>query len=476
VIDPFIPVTELARLIRDREVSPVEVAQTYLDRIERLNPAVNAVVWMDVDAVHAAAARAERAVLDGSPLGPLHGVPIPIKDLNSVAGQPNTSSSLAIRDSPATETDPDVQLLFDAGAIALGRSNSPEFGALTVTENARHGKTRNPWSLAHTSGGSSGGASAAVAAGLAPAAHASDGGGSIRVPASATGLVGLKPSRGRVPSFIRGWEHSTTEGAITRTVADTALLLDVMGRADPLSWYSAPDPVRPFSQEVGADPGRLRIGLLLEAPTGLRVDADCVRAATLVGRELQDLGPDVVEVRPRMFSSAAIRGFTGTIISASTYAIRVDDPDAVDPYIRRRRESALQVTAGEYASIAARLQAESREIVAQWGRDFDVLLTPTTAVLPPLVGAVYDEANADPDGRRETEARMVSFTAFVNIAGLPAITLPVHTSDGGLPVGAQLVGGPFDEATLIRLASQLEPRFRWYDKHPDEATLVPVLR
>uniref|UniRef100_UPI0013C46A1C amidase family protein n=2 Tax=Streptomyces scabiei TaxID=1930 RepID=UPI0013C46A1C len=172
MIDPFSTAQQIADLIRTKEVSPVEVAETYLDRIERINPAVNAVVWLDTDAVRAAAVRAERAVLRGDRLGPLHGVPVPIKDLSSVAGQPNTMSSLAIRDTPQTVTDPDVQLLLDAGAIPLGRTNSPEFGALTVSENARHGKTRNPWNPAHTSGGSSGGASAAVASGLALVAHA----------------------------------------------------------------------------------------------------------------------------------------------------------------------------------------------------------------------------------------------------------------------------------------------------------------
>ena len=472
MIDPFSTAQQIADLVRTKEVSPVEVAETYLDRIERINPAVNAVVWLDADAVRAAAVRAERAVLSGDPLGPLHGVPVPIKDLNSVAGQPNTMSSLAIRDTPRTVTDPDIQLLLDAGAIPLGRTNSPEFGALTVSENARHGKTRNPWNPAHTSGGSSGGASAAVAAGLAPVAHASDGGGSIRVPASVTGLVGLKPSRGRVPALVRGWEHSTTEGAITRTVRDAALMLDVMGRADRLAWYSAPEPGRPYIEEVGADPGRLRIGLLLGAPTGLPVDEECRTAALTAAQALRDLGHDVVEARPKMFSYEAIMGFTWTIISASTYAIEVDDPDAVDPYIRRRRETALEVTAGDYARTAARLQAESREVVAQWGRDFDVLLTPTTAVVAPPVGPVYDEANSDPDGPRATETRMVSFTAFVNIAGLPAISLPVHTTADGLPVGAQLVGAPYDEATLLRLSAQLEPRFRWHERHPDDAALT----
>ena len=477
MLDPYSPVTRVAELVRTKQVSPVEVADLYLDRIARLDGAVNAIVWLDEQAVRAAAARAADAVVRGEPLGRLHGVPIPVKDLHSCAGQPNTMSSLAVEERVETESDPDVARLLDAGAIPLGRSNSPEFGALTVSENRRHGVTRNPWRLDLTSGGSSGGASAAVAAGLAPAAHASDGGGSIRVPASVTGLVGLKPSRGRVPTLVRGWEHSTTEGAITRTVADTALLLDVMSGHDPLSWYSAPQPQRPFTAEVGAEPGRLRVGLLLDAPTGLPVDDDCREAALTLARALESCGHDVVPVAPFLFAPETFRDFAMIVISASTWALPLDHPERVEAFVARRRELAEAVHAGEYARIAARLQLETRTVAAQWGRDFDVLLTPTTACVAPPVGLVRDEANTDPDGPRLTELRMVSFTAFCNVSGLPAITLPAHRTADGVPVGAQLVGGPFDEAGLIRLASQVEPLLPLVGAHPaDEDLLVPVGR
>jgi amidase len=477
VLDPYTPVTTVAELVRNGQVSPVEVADLYLDRIARLDGAVHAIVWLDEDAVRSAAARAADAVARREPLGPLHGVPVPIKDLHSCAGQPNTMSSLAIDERIEAESDPDVATLLDAGAIPLGRSNSPEFGALTVSENLRHGITRNPWRLDLTSGGSSGGASAAVAAGLAPAAHASDGGGSIRVPASVTGLFGLKPSRGRVPTLIRGWEHSTTEGAITRTVADTALLLDVMTRFDPLSWYNAPAPARPFTAELGVDPGRLRVGLLLEAPTGMPVDDACREAALILGRALESAGHDVVPVQPYLFDADTFQAFAEVVISASTWAMPLDDPSKVDGYIARRRRVAETVHAGRYAEVAARLQLETRRVVAQWGRDFDVLLTPTTAAVAPPVGLVREEANAVPEVPRLTELRMVSFTAFCNVSGLPAITLPAHRTADGIPVGAQLVGGPFDEATLIRLASQLEPALPLVGAHPaDEDLLVPLGR
>lgn len=477
MLDPYTTATTIAELIRTGQVSPVEVADLYLDRIARLDGAVNSIVWLDEDAVRSAAARAADAVARREPLGPLHGVPVPIKDLHTCAGQPNTMSSLAVEERVATESDPDVAALLDAGAIPLGRSNSPEFGALTVSENLRHGVTRNPWRLDLTSGGSSGGASAAVAAGLAPAAHASDGGGSIRVPASVTGLVGLKPSRGRIRTLVRAWEHSTSEGAITRTVADAALFLDVMSGFDPLSWYSAPEPARPFRAEVGADPGRLRIGLLLDAPTGMPVDEACRDAALTLARALEAAGHDIVPVRPYLFDADTFRAFSEIVISASTWALPLDDPAKVDGYIARRRRLAETVHAGQYAEVAARLQLETRRVAAQWGRDYDVLLTPTTAIVAPPVGLVRDEANADPEVPRLTELRMVSFTAFCNVSGLPAISLPAHRTADGIPVGAQLVGGPYGEAQLLRLAAQIEPALPLIGAHPrDEDLLLPVPR
>ena len=461
-MDPFTSATELAAAIRRRELSPVEVVDTYLARIDETNPLINAVVWRNDDEVRSAARAAERAVMAGEELGPFHGVPIPIKDLSDVAGQPNTLSSLAVNDTPRTSTDLSVRKLQDAGFLLMGRTNSPEFGPLTVAENPRHGKTRNPWNPEHTPGGSSGGAAAAVAAGMAPVAHASDGGGSIRVPSSACGLVGLKPSRGRVPQEVLAWEHSTVEGAVTRTVADAAAVLDVMSGADPLAWYSAPVPARPFAAEAGLKPGRMRVGMLLESPTGTPVDADCATAARKLAHALEVAGHEVFDVAPTLFSREAIDAFQ-VIISASVWATPFDDVSKVDPYIAHRVRQAEAFHAGSYARAAAMLQLESRRIVAQWGRDFDVLLTPTMATTTPRVGVVLDEANADPEGPRLTELRMISFTSFCNITGLPAISLPVHTDDTGLPVGAQLVGPPFGEGRILALAAQAEEHFRWQE-------------
>lgn len=459
-MDPFSSAVGLAAQIRSREISPVEVTDLYLGRIEAINPALNAIVWRNDEDVRLAAKRAEQAVMDGVDLPPFHGVPLPIKDLTSVTGQPNTHCSLAMSDAPQAESDLSAEKLAAGGFLFMGRTNSPEFGPLTVTENARHGATRNPWDLSRTPGGSSGGAAAAVAAGLAPVAHASDGGGSIRVPSSACGLIGLKPSRGRVPQRVFGWEHSTTEGAIVRHIEDAASILDVMAGPDPLAWYSAPAPERPFAQEVGADTGRLRVGLLLTAPTGVPVDAECAAAAIKLAGILEGMGHDVYPVMPTLFSREAVEGFQ-MIIGASLAAMDYDDPARVDPYIAHRLATASRHSAGDYARASARLQLESRAIVGQWGHDFDVLVTPTMACETPLVGSVYHEANTDPAGPRQTELQMISFTSFCNITGLPAISLPVHASASGMPIGAQIVAGPYQEAMLIRLGSAVERDTAW---------------
>lgn len=466
MLDPFISATDLARALRTREVSAVETAEFFLDRVDAINPEINAIVWIDREDVLRRAAASDARIAAGT-ARPFEGVPIPIKDLTPVAGQPYTASSLAVDPEPAEANEVTVDLLEDAGFVLFGRTNSPEFGPLTVSENQRWGKTRNPWNPEYTSGGSSGGASAAVAAALAPVAHASDGGGSIRVPSSATGLVGIKPSRGRVPNDVRGWEQSTTEGAIARTVGDAAAMLDVLAAFDPLAWYSAPTPARPYVDELTATGPRLRIGLLLTPPTGVDVDPECIAAAHALADALAHAGHSVIPVDPFLYTEDAVRGFADLVISASVWATPFDhaNVDKLDAYIRYRFDRATAFHAGEYVALANRLQWETRQVVAQWGSAFDVLLTPTTACQTPLVGTVYDEANRTPDGPRLTELRTISFTSFVNIAGLPAVSLPVHTAANGLPVGAQLVGGPFDESTLVRLAAEVEPAFRWQDRH-----------
>lgn len=457
---------DLAAAIRRGDVSSVELMTEAIERRDRFDTELNAIVWHDDDASLAQARAADAAVAAGGDLPPFHGVPIPIKELTFVAGQPGTFGSLGVTDAPREHSDVVVDQLTSAGFVLFGRSNSPEAGPMSVTENQRFGVTRNPWDLQFSPAGSSGGAAVAVAAGYTPVAHATDGGGSIRMPASATGLVGLKPSRGRVPTAMPAWEHSIVDGVITRHVIDTAAILDELSRPNARGVYAAPPPARPFAAEVGAATGRVRVGLLLEAPSGVPVDEDACRAALALAAALEGLGHIVEPVSPFLYSEQAMRGFLNVVVNAWLWGTPYENPELAEPYIRARRERALTFTAADYAQAAARLYVETGPLTAQWGRDFDVLLSPTMATTPPLVGTVLAEANDDFDGTRVVENQMVAFTAFCNIAGLPAITLPVHTSEQGLPVGAQLVGGPFGEAELIRLAAAVEEHFGWATRIP----------
>lgn len=461
----------LAARIRTGELTAREATLQAIARIDEVNPSLNAIIWRNDEQALAQAdaldAQAAIARTSGENLPPFLGVPIPIKDLTSVAGQPNTLGSLGISDAPRSESELSVQLLQQAGFVLLGRSNAPELGPMTVSENKRWGVTRNPWNPEFTPGGSSGGAAASVASGMFSVAHASDGGGSIRVPSSCCGTVGLKPSRGRIPTRVTSWEASSTDGVITTNVADSASILDCLSIPNPNLYYpSAPSPDRPFATAPEAGGPRLRIGLLLDAPTGLPVDAECIAAAHKAATILEGLGHAVYPVAPRFYSREAIEGFLDVVINGSLYIYPYENASLAEEYIQRRRARALDFHAGDYAIAAARLHDETPDVRAQWGRDFDLLLTPTMATQTPRVGEVLAEANTNWDGGRETEIKMISFTAVSNISGLPAISLPVHTSSSGMPVGAQLVGGPFGEWELLRVAAEVEQVSAWASRLP----------
>lgn len=465
-MDHFASATELAALIRSRELSPVEVGKHYLARIDANDGEINAFVWRNDSEFLDAARAVEKAICAGEDVAPFAGVPMPIKDLVSVAGQPNTRGSLGISDEPQGASDPIVDRIINGGFLLMGRTNTAEVGMTQATENRRYGITRNPWNLARSPGGSSGGAAAAVAAGLAPVANASDGGGSIRMPASCTGLVGLKPSRARVPAKVLGWEHGSTGGVITRTVEDTARILDLISVSDPLGWYQAPAPERAFADELGRPSGTLKVGLLLETPTGVAVDSECADVARVTARLLEDLGHEILPVKPDIISQRALDIYLFTVIAAALHTVPYDDLTVAEPFIVTRRKMAEQVHSGEYARAVVEMHLESRKMIKHWTTDFDVLLTPTLATRVPEVGVIMADANRLLDGSSEHEARMLAFNVFANITGLPAISLPVGIDSDGLPVGAQLVGGPFQEAVLIRLASSLESQVRWQDRRP----------
>jgi amidase len=462
VLGPGSPALDLAAGLRSRELSAVELLDACLEVVDARNDELNAVIWRNDEDARAAAARADERLAAGEQ-APFLGVPIPIKDLTPVAGWPVTYGSRGAPEGPSEQSEPAVDALVRAGFVLCGRTNTPEFGVMTVAENDRYGISRNPWDLERSPGGSSGGAGAAVAGEMFPVAHATDGGGSIRIPASYCGLVGLKPSRGRVPRLAQGWMGAVVEGSLTRTVADTAAVLDVIAAVDPQAWYNAPAPARAFAQELGSEPGQLRIGLMAQAPLGLPTDEACMAAARAAAEALEELGHAVAEVEVPTISEELISPFiTLTVGGLADY----DGVDwsAVEPHIVGQRAHAGELGAYDYVVAARSLELLSRRETARWGRDFDVLLTPTSAIVPPQAGAIMAAQHATPDQPVADVVRSVSFTAFANITGLPAVSLPMHWSEDGLPIGAQLVGGPWQEGRLIALAAQLEQAVPWAER------------
>jgi amidase len=447
--DPFASATELAELVRRRDVSPEELVRLYLDRIETHDPAVNSFVTV-CDERALEEARAPRP-------GPFSGVPLPIKDLTETAGIRTTLSTRGLAAYVPERDAAVVARLRAAGFVVIGKTNTPELGLTPFTESELNGVCRNPWDAARTPGGSSGGAAAAVAAGLAPAAHGSDGGGSIRIPSSACGLFGLKPSRGRVsPAPFGDLYGFSTAGPIARTVLDAAALLDP---GDP---HLCPTPARPFVEEVGADPGRLRIALTVEPPIPAGVDAECAAAARAAGELLAELGHEVEEATPPWRSESLIDLFMTVWQTIPTlYEPRIRE--GYGPLAATLAARADATAAPEYLRALAGLQALVRRVVAFWD-DHDLVLTPTLALPPVPVGW----ADEEPDPWRQflRNATFTPFTPLVNVTGQPAVSLPLGRTEAGLPVGVQLVGRPVGEATLLRVSAQLEAARPWRDRAP----------
>ena len=463
-LDPSSSALELAAGLRRRELSAVELLDACLAAVDASNPQLNALIWRNDEDGRAAAAEADRRLAAGDD-APFLGVPLPIKDLTPVAGWPVSYGSRGAPEGVSEQSEMVVDALVRAGFVLCGRTNTPEFGVITAAENLRYGISRNPWDANRSPGGSSGGAAAAVAAGMFPIAHANDGGGSIRIPASYCGLVGFKPSRGRVPRLAQSWLGAVVEGVVAHTVADAAAVLDASAGPDPLAWYNAPAPLRPFAQETDTPPGQLRIGLMAQAPLGLPTDDACVAGAREVAATLAELGHLVEEVEVPTFSEEMVPPFIVLTVGGLADYEGVDW-SAVEPHIAHQRRHASELGAYDYVLAGRTLELISRRELARWGRDFDVLLTPTSAVLPPVAGTILEAQHAAPDQPVLDVVRSVAFTAFGNVTGLPAVSLPLHWSEDGLPVGVQLVAGPWQEASLIALSSQLEQARPWAERRP----------
>jgi amidase len=465
---PFDSALDLAAAIRERTISPTEALELYLERTDRLDPELNAFSLRDDERARADAAAATElvAATPVEDLPPFCGVPIPIKDLNQAQGWPTSYGSHSVPERPEDDDDLPVARLRRAGFVFMGKTTTPEFGSISVTESQRLGATRNPWDTRFTPGGSSGGAGAAVAAGMAPVAHASDGGGSIRIPASCNGLVGLKPSRNRITNRVETMTSASTSGVVTRTVADTAAVLDVMAELDRGAWNVAPPHTGAFADEVGVDPGRLRIRVTANNALGVPAAPACVDAVRAAAQLLSDLGHDVVEDDPHWPEPAEF--LTGFLTVWSTIAAPHADLDVerMEPHNKANWELAMATTAIAYARAQMTLAEASRSFTPQFGTDFDVLVTPTMAVEPPAVGSIWEGAEDNPGAPMINATPMAAYTAIYNVTGQPALSLPLHTSEAGLPVGVQFAAGPWQEAVLLRLAGQIERQSPWVDRWP----------
>ncbi len=464
---------EQAAAIRSGELSPVDITEHYLARIDRLNSQTGAFYTVTADLARQQAAAAEklavqaRAAGDPSGVPALNGVPIPIKDLNMVAGVRMTLGSTIFAENVATEDDYVVAELRKAGIVITGKTATPEFGLPCYTETKIGPPARTPWDLTRSAGGSSGGAAAAVAAGLAPAAQGSDGGGSIRIPSSVCGLFGIKPSRGRVSGgpLMPDLSGLSIDGPIARNVADAAALLDVMTCNYPGDMYYAPPlPAgQTFLGHAQREPGRLRIGRSMVAVVpGATVHPDCVAAYEDASSLLADLGHDVEDVE-LPFGPDAVPMFELLWYSMATLApIDPAQEGELLPLTRYLRGKGAAVTATELIFAQAYLQAVTRPALALLN-SYDAFLSPTLAA-PPVPVGYFDEV--DPAENFERQKRFTPYTALYNISGQPAVNLPLYWNADGLPIGVMLAGRIGDEATLISLSAQVEAARPWRDRHP----------
>ena len=459
----------LAELIRTKEATPEEVLAATLERIDGRNPAINAVVTRMDD-------HARAAIRAGLPDGPFKGVPYLLKDLGALYTGVVTSYGSGLFASNVPDHDSEiVARMKRAGLVIVGKSNTPEMGIAPSTEPRLFGPTRNPWNLGHSAGGSSGGAAAAVAAGMLPMAHATDGGGSIRIPASACGLFGLKPTRARNPmgpDAGEGWSGASIGHAVTWSVRDSAALLDATSGPDIGDPYWAPPPARPFLEEVGRDPGRLRIALTATPWLAGPVDPECAEAVRGAAKLCASLGHHIEEARPQ-FDEAAWGQASRTIVVASltftleTRAAALGRPlsqDDVERITWERVQEARAFSAADYARAIHTVHRTGRA-VARFLEHYDILLTPTMAKPPHPLG-VLSLSNPDSAAFLAARTASVGFTALFNSSGHPAMSVPLAVSKSGLPLGVQFVARFGDEATLFRLASQLEAAQPWKDRRP----------
>ncbi len=467
----------LADLVRRQQASPNELLSWAIANAEAVNPKINCLAH-----THYEEARAQIAA--GLPAGAFQGVPFIIKDLGvELAGTVTSAGSLAFKDHRTAADSELVARYKRAGLVIFAKSTSPELGLTFTTESKAFGLTRNPWDPERSAGGSSGGAAAAVAGGIVPMAHASDGGGSIRVPASCTALFGLKPSRGRMPlgpPVTERWLGMATAHAVTRSVRDSAALLDATCGIEPGSRYSAPPPPGgSFLRELDRAPGTLRIALMLTAPTGTAIDAECIAAARASARLCESLGHHVEEAAPALDAQALSDGFLAVIVTSVAQALREWGAERGKPVSPEELETVTWIYAEQGRTAGGLAIADGNTAfqvaataVAEFQSRYDVLLSPTLARVPAKLGTLgLSPVDLTAWGREMSSYS--PFTALANMTGQPSMSVPLHWTPAGLPIGTMFTGRYGEEALLLRLAAQLEQAQPWAYKRPVAGSAKP---
>ncbi|HZO81414.1 MAG TPA: amidase [Candidatus Binataceae bacterium] len=473
----WLDATAQAELVAKGAISAAELVEAAIERIERLNPQLNCVIYPRYDK-----ARADTREFARRATAPLGGVPFLMKDLNqTIAGEPFSWGWKPLREAALTAggTTYVAAKFLDAGLVALGQTTAPEWGATLSTESRAWGATRNPWDPGRSAGGSSGGAAVAVASGMVPIAHGNDAGGSVRIPASFCGLVGLKPSRGRTslgPDHGEFWHGLCEEGALVRSVRDAAAALDVIQGYMPGDPWTAPPPARPYRDEVGRAPGRLRIGFMDRAPNyhpGLH--PECAAAVRAAARLLEALGHAVEANFPAALDDPRINSAFGKVVAGGEAKLAAEcekllaralGPDDFEEWTWFLVERGRRMSAASYLLACEWFNEFSRAVAGWWAGGFDVLVTPTLAQPAPPLGIFKLRAGEEPRAIGKRLNEVSPFTPPWNIAGLPALSLPLHMTADGLPVGVQFVAAYGREDLLIRLAAQLEQAAPWADRRP----------
>jgi amidase len=467
----FLDATALAELVRNKQVTAMELVEAAIERIERLNPRLNAVITPMYD-------QARERASGPLPEGPFAGVPFLMKDIGASYAGVRMTLGTALLSGYVPDHDSELTRRYKkAGLITLGKTNTPEFGLLPTTEPALFGPSRNPWDTERTTGGSSGGSSAAVASGIVPMAHANDGGGSIRIPASCCGVFGLKPTRARNPlgpDFGDILSGLICEHAVTRSVRDSAALLDATAGPDIGDPYWAPLPPRPFLEETQSEPARLRIALSAEFPVARKPHEDCMAALKEAAVLCESLGHVVEEAAPSLtrdpaegtgaFITLWAAGCSATIDAIAAIGNFTPTAQMFEPLTFALYEQGRQIGASRYLRAVTSLQRLTRE-VARFFEDYDVLLTPVLAE-PPVPLGTFDAPKDNPMKAWERIAAFAPYTALFNATGQPAMSVPLFWNKDGLPIGSHFVGRYGDEATLFRLAAQLEQARPWASRRP----------